>query len=125
MGTYMQSILKDLVSCVIKSERPKALKKASKTCTCLCIKANRQSLISSAYSIIDIMAFLLQERTPNLGWLIALMTVSPKHKWGHLAVPLLMETLDRNVLWSCKARESLVQHYQVPEHSGGIFPILY
>ena len=66
---------------------------------------------------------VLQEKVPNLGWLIALLTVSPKHKWGHAAVPLLMETLDRNVLWSCKAKESLVQRYRIPEHcSGEIFP---
>ena len=62
---------------------------------------------------------LLQVHVPNLGWLITLLTISPKHKWGHLAVPLLMETLDRNVLWSCKEKESLVQHYSIPEHTGG------
>ena len=53
-----------------------------------------------------------------------MMTVSPKHKWSDVVVPLLMEILDRNVLWSCKEKESLVQHYQIPEHTGGGFPPL-
>ena len=61
----------------------------------------------------------MQEKVPNLGWLIVLLSISPKHKWENAAVTLLMETLDRSVLWACKFDRSLVERYQVSADTGG------
>jgi hypothetical protein len=54
-----------------------------------------------------------------MGWLICLLAVSPRHKWGQVAIPLLLEGLDRQVLWACKANLSLATNYAVPEIKGG------
>ena len=56
---------------------------------------------------------------PNLGWLTTMLAVSPKHKWGHASVQLLLETLDRSVLWACKEKENLVPNFKTPETAGG------
>lgn len=61
----------------------------------------------------------LQEYVPNLGWLIAMLAISPKHKWKDVALTMLLESFDRGVLWACKARESLVQSFKVSETAGG------
>ncbi len=65
----------------------------------------------------------LQEAVPNLGLLICLLAVSPRHKWGQVAVPLLVEVLDRQVLWVCKAKPSLAASYARPEVTGGESPL--
>ena len=61
----------------------------------------------------------MQTTCPNLGWLIALLAVSPKHGWSDVVIPALLESLDRSVIWACKEHQELVDCYKKPEAAGG------
>jgi hypothetical protein len=47
--------------------------------------------------------------TPNLGLLIPLLSLSPRHKWLQVVQPLIAESLARGVMWMCKRNIGLVE----------------
>jgi hypothetical protein len=55
-----------------------------------------------------------KEACPNLGWLIPLLGLSPRHSWRAFAPLLIDESFDRNVLWICKHDPSLVEEFKKP-----------
>lgn len=57
---------------------------------------------------------------PNLGVLVPLLGASPKHAWSQVAAPIIVEAMDRNVMWICKADPTLVANFSVPPSSGGV-----
>lgn len=55
---------------------------------------------------------------PNLGLLFPLLSLSPGHTWQRMGQAIMMEQLDRMVLWVCKADPTLEQHYNRPPIMG-------
>ena len=47
--------------------------------------------------------------TPNLGLLVPLLSLSPRHKWSQVVQPLIAESMDRGVMWMCKRNIGLVE----------------
>lgn len=47
--------------------------------------------------------------TPDIGILMALLSVSERHSFESIKQPLLMESLDRKVLWTSKKVPQLLQ----------------
>lgn len=76
---------------------------------------------ASVRKYIFISYLVLQYTCPNLGWLIALLAVSPKHNWKDINIAVLLELLDRSVIWACKGNKDLVNCYKKPESAGGEF----
>lgn len=46
---------------------------------------------------------------PNLGLLLPLLSLSPRHTWQKMCAAIMSEALDRKVLWMCKNDPSLVE----------------
>ncbi|KAL4434269.1 hypothetical protein ABPG75_000710 [Micractinium tetrahymenae] len=70
--------------------------------------------------------FLSQEvqrtkgQAPNLGQLVPLLALSRRHDWREVLPVILGESLDRQVLWACKADRSLIDRYRVDPERGGV-----
>jgi len=50
--------------------------------------------------------------TPNLGLLVPLLSLSPRHKWSQVVQPLIAESMDRGVMWMCKRDIGLVESFK-------------
>lgn len=75
------------------------------------VKSQLDTFLSSPYH-------RTKSSTPNLGWLLPLLSLSPSHTWQRVAPAVIAEMLDRSVLWICKSDPSLVTNFQV----GGCSP---
>jgi stress response protein SCP2 len=51
----------------------------------------------------------VKAKTPSLGEVMVYLTVSDSHSWQQLAMPYLLESFDRSVLWACTKDASLAQ----------------
>ncbi|KAK9867221.1 hypothetical protein WJX84_008701, partial [Apatococcus fuscideae] len=51
----------------------------------------------------------VKAQTPNLGWLIALLSLTPatRHSWRSLGTLVMEEQLDRQILWICQQNPQL------------------
>ena len=45
----------------------------------------------------------------DLGHLVPLLSLSPRHTWRMMVGPLLSEAMDRSVLWICAQDQSLIK----------------
>lgn len=65
-------------------------------------------------------------QTPNLGWLIPILSLGTKasHTWREISSAILDEALDRNILWICKHDPSLQGSLSRDPVRGGADPQL-
>ncbi|KAL4860149.1 Ubiquitin-conjugating enzyme E2 B [Chlorella vulgaris] len=61
-----------------------------------------------------------KSETPSLGHLVPLLAVSRRHNWREVTPVILGESVDRQVLWVCKADRSLVARYKQHPGKGGV-----
>lgn len=65
-----------------------------------------------------------KEQAPNLGLLVPLLAASRRHDWREVLPVVLGESMDRQVLWACKADRSLIDRYRVDPQRGGVDGLL-
>jgi hypothetical protein len=51
----------------------------------------------------------VKEVVKDLGQLVPLLSLSPRHTWRMMVGPLLSEAMDRCVLWMCVKDQSLIK----------------
>lgn len=58
-----------------------------------------------------------KDRTPNLGWLLPLFTLTagnPQLSWAGMSMAILDEAFDRKILWICKHKPHLQASLKAP-----------
>lgn len=78
------------------------------------------SVAATLQAFLDRPAARTKAGTPNLGWMLPLLSASPAHTWRRMCGPIMAESFDRSILWICKNKPELANNFQgKPAKSAG------